>query len=510
METTGRRVNVYTMCSIDGKVNMPLPTLIECNHMAEDRSEIPTPDVARHHPHLKAIADRIPPLDEGAQIMVLLGRDIESTQDPRTAKRGPQRPNRSKARSRMGGSGRSTCSTLTLTTPSTTIHGIEGQPLILPVHYNYNTSASGIQIIWLLERSQTVARYLLTSINESVVPDLEFQHKFSLNPPNASLLINSLHLHDEGNYIVKVNIRGSTTVSATQKIAVTVNVPVSKPVIQSEPLYGVVEKVGNMTFKCSVAQGTRVMYQWLKNGKPLQSSPDYTFSLNNDTFIIAPVMKKDIGDYSCLVKNHVSEMKSEVITPTIYYGPYELTVNSDKGFKVGEVFTVDLGEPVQFDCSADSNPPNTFAWIQRANNTTQVINYGPYFKVLSDNVGRKTMDYMCRAYNNVTGNRDETQFTVIITSIVSASCVAAIRWKIQDRRPSTEYRRTQVFSGHEDALNDFGIYEFVSLPDPSVPHRVPSSKSVSVSNSSHAQDMNCTVYEVIQHVPDQSRVVQQE
>ncbi|XP_075443459.1 HEPACAM family member 2 isoform X3 [Ascaphus truei] len=396
-----------------------------------------------------------------------------------------------------------TCSTLTLTTPSTTIHGIEGQPLILPVHYNYNTSASGIQIIWLLERSQTVARYLLTSINESVVPDLEFQHKFSLNPPNASLLINSLHLHDEGNYIVKVNIRGSTTVSATQKIAVTVNVPVSKPVIQSEPLYGAVEKVGNMTFKCSVAQGTRVMYQWLKNGKPLQSSPDYTFSLNNDTFIIAPVMKKDIGDYSCLVKNHVSEMKSGVITPTIYYGPYELTVNSDKGFKVGEVFTVDLGEPVQFDCSADSNPPNTFAWIQRANNTTQVINYGPYFKVLSDNVGRKTMDYMCRAYNNVTGNRDETQFTVIITSI-------AIRWKIQDRRPSTEYRRTQVFSGHEDALNDFGIYEFVSLPDPSVPHRVPSSKSVSVSNSSHAQDMNCTVYEVIQHVPDQSRVVQQE
>ncbi|XP_075438936.1 uncharacterized protein LOC142481354 [Ascaphus truei] len=55
---------------------MPLPTLIECNHMAEDRTEIPTPDVARHHPHLKTIADHIPPLDEDAQILLLLGRDI--------------------------------------------------------------------------------------------------------------------------------------------------------------------------------------------------------------------------------------------------------------------------------------------------------------------------------------------------------------------------------------------------------------------------------------------------
>ncbi|MEE6527153.1 hypothetical protein FKM82_028290 [Ascaphus truei] len=80
METTGRRVNGYTICSIDGKVKMLLPTLIECNHMAEDRNEIPTPDVARHNPNLKAIADRIPPLDEGAQIMLLLARDIMRAQ----------------------------------------------------------------------------------------------------------------------------------------------------------------------------------------------------------------------------------------------------------------------------------------------------------------------------------------------------------------------------------------------------------------------------------------------
>ena len=51
-------------------------------------------------------------------------------------------------------------------------------------------------------------KYLLGSVNKSVVPDLEYQHKFTMMPPNASLLINPLQFTDEGNYIVKVNIQG--------------------------------------------------------------------------------------------------------------------------------------------------------------------------------------------------------------------------------------------------------------------------------------------------------------
>nr|DBA25238.1 TPA: hypothetical protein GDO54_012792 [Pyxicephalus adspersus] len=368
------------------------------------------------------------------------------------------------------------------------------------------------------------------------MPDLELQHKFTLNPPNASLLINSLHFNDEGTYIVKVNLKGKTTVSATQKIDVTVDVPVSKPIVQSEPSYGAVEHVGNITFKCSVMKGTRVLYEWLKNGSPLQDRSGYIFSPNNDTFTIVSVTKGDIGNYSCLVRNFVSESESDVITPTIYYGPYGLRVFSDKGLKVGEVFTIDIGESVRFDCSADSNPPNTCAWIQRGNNSTVIVNYGPYFKLLSDKVRQKTVDYLCRASNNITGREEEMQFTVIITPIdpeklsqvtgslsplaaitgvslfiILSICLLfvwkkyqlhrAIQWKLQSRRPSTEYRRTPIFSGHEDAINDFGIYEFVSLPDSSVPHRVPGQAS----NVLHLQDINCTIYEVIQHVPEQAQ-----
>ncbi|KAG9476345.1 hypothetical protein GDO78_003086, partial [Eleutherodactylus coqui] len=426
-----------------------------------------------------------------------------------------------------------TCSTLKLTAPSPSIHGTEGQPLILPIQYDVNASASGVQIIWLLERPPAPPACLLTSFNHTFIPDLEFQHKFTMHPPNASLLINSLHMSDEGNYTVKVNIQGETTMSATQKIEVSVDIRVSKPIIESEPSYGAVEYVGNLTFKCHVMKGSRVRYQWLKNGSLLPNRSTYSFSGNRSSFTISPVMKNDIGNYSCLASNYISKEESDSITPIIYYGPYDLRVISDKALKVGEVFTIANGESVRFDCSADSNPPNTCAWIQRGNNSTEIVNFGPYFKFLPERGGQKTVDYLCRAYNNITGKGEEAQFTVIITPIdpekliqtsslfplaaitgvslfvIVSICFIfvwkkyqlnrAIQWKLQPRRPSTEYRRTPIYSGHEDAINDFGIYEFVSLPDSSAPHRVIAPGS----NSLQVQDINGTIYEVIQFVPEQ-------
>lgn len=115
------------------------------------------------------------------------------------------------------------CSALKLTVPSHTIHGIAGQPLHLTVDYNFNATASEIQIIWLFERPQSNPKYLLGSVNQTVVPDLEYQHKFTLMPPNASLMINPLRISDEGNYIVKVNVRGNGTIAASQKIQVAVD-----------------------------------------------------------------------------------------------------------------------------------------------------------------------------------------------------------------------------------------------------------------------------------------------
>lgn len=430
----------------------------------------------------------------------------------------------------------SSCLGLKVSVPSHTVHGIRGQALYLPVHYGFHTPASDIQIIWLFQRPQTIPKYLLGSVNKSVVPDLEYQHKFTMMPPNASLLINPLEFTDEGNYIVKVNIQGNGTLSASQKIQVTVDDPVTKPVVQSQPTSGAVEYVGNITLTCLVERGTRLLYQWLKDGRPLHTTATNSFSPQNNTLHISPVTKEDIGNYSCLVKNPVSEVESDIIIPTIYYGPYGLRVNSDKGLKVGEVFTVDSGEAVLFDCSADSYPPNTYSWIRRTDNSTYVIKYGPHLEVASEKVAQKTIDYMCCAYNNVTGRQDETHFTVIITSTglekllqkgKSLSPLASITgislfliismsllflWKkyqpykvITQKlrgRPEEEYRKAQTFSGHEDALDDFGIYEFVAFPDASGVPRM-SSRSIPVSDGLSGQELNSTIYEVIQHIPAQ-------
>ena len=73
--TSGRRANGYIVESLEG-FKLDLPTLIECNDIPDNRSEIPTPEVAQQYEHLNDIAHFIPPVDENANILLLLGRDI--------------------------------------------------------------------------------------------------------------------------------------------------------------------------------------------------------------------------------------------------------------------------------------------------------------------------------------------------------------------------------------------------------------------------------------------------
>lgn len=76
METSGRREYGFVVESIDKKISLSLPTLIECNAIPNNRKEIPTPEAAWHHQHLRPIAEQIPPLDPDAEILLLIGRDL--------------------------------------------------------------------------------------------------------------------------------------------------------------------------------------------------------------------------------------------------------------------------------------------------------------------------------------------------------------------------------------------------------------------------------------------------
>ncbi|XP_068209384.1 uncharacterized protein [Palaemon carinicauda] len=74
--TSGRRGRSFVIESIQGDTRLDLPTLIECDHIPNNRDEIPTPEVAIHYPHLMDIRDNIPPIDDNCQILLLIGRDL--------------------------------------------------------------------------------------------------------------------------------------------------------------------------------------------------------------------------------------------------------------------------------------------------------------------------------------------------------------------------------------------------------------------------------------------------
>lgn len=97
-------------------------------------------------------------------------------------------------------------------------------------------------------------------------------------------------------------------------------------------------------------------------------------------------------------------------------GPYNLEVNSGQGLRTGGVFTINPGELVFFECQADSNPPNSFVWISKRHNETQIITEGPRLEFLSYRLAQAE-DYLCRAFNNVTKKQDEAQFTLVVAGL---------------------------------------------------------------------------------------------
>ena len=84
----GRRIPGLSVKSATGE-QFKLPTLVECDHIPQDKSEIPTPEIARQFPHLKEIADQIPPLNPETDIEILIGRDAPELLKVRASKNGP-------------------------------------------------------------------------------------------------------------------------------------------------------------------------------------------------------------------------------------------------------------------------------------------------------------------------------------------------------------------------------------------------------------------------------------
>ena len=87
-EKYGRRLTGVAVRSTNG-VEFTLPTLTECDNIPQDKREIPTSAMARRFPHLSLIANEIPPLDDTADVHLLIGRDAPELLKVRESRNGP-------------------------------------------------------------------------------------------------------------------------------------------------------------------------------------------------------------------------------------------------------------------------------------------------------------------------------------------------------------------------------------------------------------------------------------
>ena len=85
----GRRAQGLVVESLNGKVTIPLPTVLECDDIPHDRSEIPSPQAASQHEHLRPLAESIPKIETDAGILLLIGRDVPQVHKVRQSRNGP-------------------------------------------------------------------------------------------------------------------------------------------------------------------------------------------------------------------------------------------------------------------------------------------------------------------------------------------------------------------------------------------------------------------------------------
>lgn len=74
--TFGRTASGLFIVSADGETRLQLPCILECDDIPNNYLEIPTPDVALQHTHMRDIANSISPIDTSRKILLLIGRDL--------------------------------------------------------------------------------------------------------------------------------------------------------------------------------------------------------------------------------------------------------------------------------------------------------------------------------------------------------------------------------------------------------------------------------------------------
>jgi hypothetical protein len=73
---TGRTAEGFVIEPILGDQRLDLPKILECEEIPNNRSEMPTSNIAKAYPHLRDFSSLIPEIDNSVEIPLLSGRDM--------------------------------------------------------------------------------------------------------------------------------------------------------------------------------------------------------------------------------------------------------------------------------------------------------------------------------------------------------------------------------------------------------------------------------------------------
>ncbi|XP_077051122.1 cell adhesion molecule CEACAM5 [Siphateles boraxobius] len=219
----------------------------------------------------------------------------------------------------------------------------------------------------------------------------------------ANITITNLEEKHSGNYSCVANNMKTNRKVVSSVALVTVLEALSGTNISSSTSLLI---AGNSTVNltCSAAAGKAETVEWLKDSKPLTPGDRVTLSADKKSLAIAQVVKEDMGEYKCQLKNKVNKDEASY-KMVINYGPENVKIQAKKAVK--------FEEPIEISCSAESVPPSTYAW--KLNDTA--MNFSRSIYVVAKASAANSGMYTCEAFNPITGMMKKTTHTLEVTEV---------------------------------------------------------------------------------------------
>ncbi|XP_056097994.1 carcinoembryonic antigen-related cell adhesion molecule 5 [Rhinichthys klamathensis goyatoka] len=236
-------------------------------------------------------------------------------------------------------------------------------------------------------------------------PPAQFKWTFNGNDllQQANITISNLEERHSGNYsCVANNVKTNRNVVSPVALVTVLEGLSGTNISSSTSLLIAGNSTVNLT--CSAAAGKAETVEWLKDSKPLTPGDRVTLSVDKKTLTIVQVVKEDMGEYKCLLKNKVNKDEASY-KMVINYGPENVKVKAKNAVK--------FEEAIDITCSAESVPPSMYAW--KLNDT--VMNFTQAIYVIEKARAADSGMYTCEALNPITGITTKTTHKLAVTEV---------------------------------------------------------------------------------------------